>query len=394
MNQTSGTFETYAAERLQATAPELAAAWLGRVSQQRDGDGAGEGRVGLQAAAELLSRAGDFVCTDDAEALRRDPQVSRAAAALVRERTREIGSHAQLLAELDVLAQLLDAACLEWLGSYPGEAPQDAVVRVTGRLNRAPILLGEIGMGATDGMQGAGDAATLNEVRRFADLLSHELNTPLNAAVVTAQLLEFTDDVVTSPEARRLVSLIRRNLARADAIMRDVRSVALSNGQRTPQPARSFGQVLGSVLAEVHDELVREGVRLEVEEPVADVKVDAARVKLILVNLVRNAIRYSDPTRSDRRVRVSCSRNATADQWWVHVSDNGLGIPEEFQDSIFRRHFRAHPERGTGTGLGLMIVRAEVAALGSRIEFTSEAGTGTTFSFLLPPLPGPEPREP
>jgi signal transduction histidine kinase len=73
------------------------------------------------------------------------------------------------------------------------------------------------------------------------------------------------------------------------------------------------------------------------------------------------------------------------DRWWVHVSDNGLGIPAEQHDNIFQRHFRAHPERGNGTGLGLMIVREEVEQLGAEIEFSSEPGVGSTFRFSLPP---------
>jgi signal transduction histidine kinase len=384
MDHSTATFESYAAERLERSAADIAAEWIGHLPQS-DGGGAADLQVSVQAAAELIRRTADFLLTDDADALRRSPLVREAAGALVRERAARGRSRAALLAELDVLAQMLDGVCIEWLGSYPGGTPPpESVVRVAGRLNRAPILMGEIGMKAVDGGGNAGDGGAPSEVQRFADMLSHELNTPLNAAGVTAQLLEYTNEIVTSDEARRLVTLIRRNLARADAIMRDVRTVALSHGQQQAGAVRSFGQVLGSVLTEVHDELVREGVRLDIEEPVADVRVDAARVKLILVNLVRNAIRYSDPKRSDRHVMVSCSRKAADGQWWVYVSDNGLGIPAEYHDSIFHRHFRAHPERGTGTGLGLMIVRAEVAKLGAEISFSSEPGRGTRFGFSLP----------
>jgi signal transduction histidine kinase len=390
MNQPDLSFELYAADRLAESSVELASAWVSLVARNGgDGRDVFDLQHASRAAVEVLREFATFVRDEDGAAFRASPAVAEAVDVLLRARRDEPGSPAAFLPELELLGEVLDDACVTWIRSYPDGPPKaDAVVRVAGRLNRAPIMLTELALARSNGTGADGNGDMLVQVQQFADMLSHELNTPLNAASVTAQLLEYTDDALRSPEARRLVTLIRRNLARADAIMRDVRTAALSNGDREPV-IRPFGQVLGEVIAEVHDELVAEGVRLEVDEPIPDLAVDAARTKLVLVNLVRNAIRYSDPHRPIRWVRITCSRNTAPDRCWVHVSDNGLGIPAEHHDNIFRRYFRAHPDRTNGTGLGLMIVQEAITQIGGEIEFDSVPGVGTTFRFSLSSAPVP-----
>ena len=82
-----------------------------------------------------------------------------------------------------------------------------------------------------------------------------------------------------------------------------------------------------------------------------DVQVDATRVELALINLIGNAIKYSDPTKEDRWVRVSVQRD---ERWWrISVEDNGVGIPEGMQDRVFEQFVRAHPGVAEGSGLGL-----------------------------------------
>jgi signal transduction histidine kinase len=378
-------FEQFAANQLSNSCAQVTDDWAERVAQTSSD--AGKRAHVLQRAGtmpDVLRRVAEFLGDEDTELLRNDEGVRQALSTFVRMR-RECGcGPALLLREMDVLAEVLDGACLQWLREYPhGPPTPDSVVRVAGRLNRAPIILGEIGVEEYWQEEQSEERDVATQVRDFADRLTHELKTPLNAAGMTAQLLEYTDGALRSSESKRLISLIRRNLDRADSLLQDVRVTSLGLRDDRRAVIRPFGQVLGEVLAEVHDEAVSEGVRLDVEEPVASARVDAARVKLILTNLLRNAIRYADPARPTRWVRIRCIRNAAEGRWWVHVSDNGLGIPDEHHEHVFRRSFRAHPEHRPGTGLGLLIVQQEVQALGGSIDFSSEAGEGTTFRFQL-----------
>jgi signal transduction histidine kinase len=118
--------------------------------------------------------------------------------------------------------------------------------------------------------------------------------------------------------------------------------------------------------------------------------VDPARVELVLLNLVSNAIKYSDPEKPEAFVEIgSEAHRDDAGVCEIHVRDNGLGIPESHRDAVFDRFFRAHAhldgELGvSGTGLGLAIVSDCIRELGGSIRCESGTGEGTTFYLTLP----------
>jgi signal transduction histidine kinase len=124
-------------------------------------------------------------------------------------------------------------------------------------------------------------------------------------------------------------------------------------------------------------------VRVDLEEPVPPVRVPAARVGMILRNLVSNAIKYSDPKADLRWVRISFVQGASGG-WTIAISDNGLGIPREQHARVFQRFLRLHPERADGTGLGLAIALETAVRMKGGIDFDSEPGVGSTFRFTLP----------
>lgn len=105
------------------------------------------------------------------------------------------------------------------------------------------------------------------------------------------------------------------------------------------------------------------------------------------MNLVWNAINYSDPSKLERWVRLGAEREGEG-AWRLYVADNGRGIPDAAQERIFERCFRAHPEVQGGTGLGLSIVADAVQQMGERISLESRDGEGTTFYLTLSPEKG------
>ena len=115
--------------------------------------------------------------------------------------------------------------------------------------------------------------------------------------------------------------------------------------------------------------------------------VDTGRLELVLVNLVANAIKYSDPAKPARVVEILAAPGDHVQE--IRVVDNGIGIPAAALAKVFTRFHRAHPELDTtlgvnGTGLGLAIVEECVKALGGDIRVESEEGHGTAFVLTLP----------
>lgn len=382
-------FEQFAADRLAEQRAELIRAWAERVSTgPRAAPGSGlSGDPPLRALPDVIEPVAEFVRSGVEEAILATPALVELLRAEARRRQRLGQATRDLVREFDVLARVLDGACLEWLGSYPGTPSPDAVVRVAGRLNRAPMLMCEIGVEACCEAADAERAELARQVLEFAEALDHELKTPLGAAEGAALLLENDDVITSSQERRRFAGLIQRNLRRARMVIADVRDLALARASH-PQPGRwlPVGQVLAEVLVEVREVAVEAGVRVEVEDPIPDLVVDAARVEIILLNLIQNAVKYADRNRPVRWVRVRFEPVAEDGVWGLHVSDNGLGIASADHPRIFDRLFRAHPDRAEGTGLGLTIVREAVQQLGGRIDFESEPGVGSTFRVFLPGL--------
>ena len=108
---------------------------------------------------------------------------------------------------------------------------------------------------------------------------------------------------------------------------------------------------------------------------------DEKRLIVILNNLIGNAIKYRDDKKKKLFIEVSAQNKESG--YEISITDNGLGIKQEFLSKIFDMFYRAS-ESSTGSGLGLYIVKETVEKLKGKIEVQSEFGVGTSFTLLLP----------
>jgi signal transduction histidine kinase len=130
------------------------------------------------------------------------------------------------------------------------------------------------------------------------------------------------------------------------------------------------------------------GFELAVADDMPDVVVgDQSRIRQVLINLVSNAIKFTD----EGSVRVEAGRHGE-DAWSVSVTDTGIGIAPHLQETVFDEFRQAENgiQRG-GTGLGLAIVRKLVLMMNGRVRLNSELGKGSTFTVILPLVTQPEP---
>ena len=380
-------FECFAAERLRRDRAEVTRAWVERIS----------GRLGthpkhvlpteelLDGVPDALLKAADFLEAGDDQHLTVQELVTDRLRDVARLRRAQGYDVQEIVHEFDELAQVLDGAALNWLAEYPGSPDPAAVGRVFGRLNRAPLLMGEITVALYTEEDAEGRHAAATRLRDFADTLMHQLKNPLGAAEGAALLLGDDELSTGSEERRRLAGIVERNLRRAREVMEDVRSLALAEmGRPDGERCVPLCDALDAVLAEVRPLAEERAVRLELRGQVPDLVVDATRAEVVLLNLVSNAVKYADGDKAERWVAVEFEREPGAGPWWVLVRDNGLGIPRELHDRIFERFFRARPGTAEGSGLGLAIVQEALQQLGSQLEFESEAAVGSTFRFCLP----------
>ena len=377
-------FETYASDRLLQERTQLAHDWMGDLVEVLGTDPYRSGAAALDPAGldAALQQLAHFAEDGNEGAFTNAADVVQPMDALGAWCARHGSDGRALVVAIDRLAARLDAACLQWLREFAAEPSREQVVKVSGRLNRGPILMAAICVAAYERAWSTSPARG-----DFTELLAHELSAPINAAEVAAVLLE--NDRVTpgSQELRRLAGTIQRSLRRVRALIGDVHDLAAAHADGDhAERLVPIGQLLGEVLAEMGQSAREAGVRIDIEEPVPGVTVPSARVAVILRNLVSNSIKYADPAAQTRWVRISFL-NAADGRWSVAVSDNGLGIAREQHDRVFQRFTRLHPERADGTGLGLAIAHETAMRINADLDFESEPGVGSTFRFTLPQPP-------
>lgn len=218
----------------------------------------------------------------------------------------------------------------------------------------------------------------------FIATISHELKTPISAIKASLQLLESKDAGEINEDQRQLILSIKDDSNRLLKIIGELLNlsqVETGNIQLNIQPADP-DTILRYALEAVKTQADQKNVKLNLlrDADLPFVKADTEKTAWVLINLLTNAIRYSNENsevlirvrNENRRVRFS-------------VKDFGKGIEERYLDKIFTRYFQVPGSSKEGTGLGLSISKEFIEGQGGAIMAESRMGEGSEFSFFLLP---------
>ena len=226
---------------------------------------------------------------------------------------------------------------------------------------------------------------------KFISVAAHQLRTPLSSLRWTLEFVLTHEGAALSEQARRLLQKALETNIRLVQIVNDLLSVDRIESGRDPLHVESvdLSEVVSKVVRELTPQAQRKGVALIIETPkvhVPPIGTDAKKARAIVQNVVDNAIKY---TPKGGAVTVAVGFDAASSEAVLVVADNGIGIPHDQLDNLYKKFFRARNAVKTateGSGVGLFIVKEYVDALHGTITCKSEEGRGTRFEIRLPSL--------
>jgi NtrC-family two-component system sensor histidine kinase KinB len=231
------------------------------------------------------------------------------------------------------------------------------------------------------------DVTRLKEVEKlkseFIMAASHELRTPLTGMGMSIDLLLEHAGQGLDEKDRELLKAAHEEVHRMKALVNDLLDLSkIEAGRIELEFEKVPVQTLFDHVQEVFkDQAEMKQIKLTIERAgeLPEVRADANKATWVLTNLVSNALRYVS---HDGEIRITAKK--IGPHVHLSVSDNGPGIPSEYQTKIFQKFVQVKGRQSGGTGLGLAICKEIVRAHGGAIWVESSPGHGSIFTFTLP----------
>jgi two-component system sensor histidine kinase QseC len=221
-------------------------------------------------------------------------------------------------------------------------------------------------------------AHSLTLERRFSDLAAHQLRTPQATVHLLVQMLENAD---SDSERAMIIADLRTSSNRASHLIEQLLHLARVSHHPLESRSLSLRDVTTSIFAEFRNVLGSRNIEISIESNGdAEVRTDEVLLRLILANLIENAVNFSEEAG-----KVDIVISLLGGFWSWTIADRGPGIPEDQREAVFQRFHRVERMQTAGAGLGLAIVAESALRLGIEIKLsTPMRGSGLLVTLLIP----------
>jgi ligand-binding sensor domain-containing protein/two-component sensor histidine kinase len=216
-----------------------------------------------------------------------------------------------------------------------------------------------------------------SELDRFVYSTSHDLRAPLASILGLINLSRLEEK-----NKDHYLALIEKSVHKLDEFISEIIDYSRNARLAVEPVAIDFQPMITSILEDL--EYLEENVTLKKNISISSAGVfhsDKTRIRIILSNLISNAIKYHNNRQANPFIDITI--NANEQHALITVADNGIGIRTDQQENIFKMFHRGS-EQSKGSGLGLYIVKETISKLGGSIAVKSKLGEGTTFEVILP----------
>ncbi len=219
------------------------------------------------------------------------------------------------------------------------------------------------------------------EIEQFAYVAGHDLKAPLNTIISSFSILKSEIDSKLGSQSQQMATFIVSSANR----MKSMIDSLLEHGRLGKEIAFEevdLGRLLDDLRQDIHQLINETGTVLEVNY-LPKVKGSPVELSLLFQNLITNAIKFSRDNEAPK-ISISYRSIKRTRRYEFSIIDNGIGIPDNQKDKIFKLFERAHGNSFEGSGIGLAHCEKIVKLHKGSIWFESKEGEGTTFHFLLP----------
>jgi len=219
------------------------------------------------------------------------------------------------------------------------------------------------------------------ELETIGNSISHDLRVPLRHMQCFVELLQQKKDPAFTEENLRYLATISRSVKQMGDLIDNLLTYSRAGRAEIQKTDVDLGLLVKDTVSDFQEETTRRGIAWHIH-PLPTVRADAALLRMALVNLISNAVKFTG-TRSEPSIEIGCVASGS-DETVIYIRDNGAGFDQKQAGKLFGMFQRLHPESEfEGTGIGLANVQRIVQRHGGRTWAEGTVDGGATFFFTI-----------